>query len=194
MICFLIKNRSCQKLLSKAWAKSWLKRIWHLKGLFFLFFRRFLLIAKGAKIAELTVIGKVEINGHAAKLTIGKNSFVGTGTHLALHEQITIGDNVVINNGVKLLTASHDINDPQWKMFSKEIIVDDYAWIATGATLLPGVKVGYGAVIGAGAVVTKNVPPYSVVVGNPAKIVNQRTTTLDYNPVRFCAPYEAWLG
>lgn len=194
MIFYLIKNRSRQKVLSKIWFKIWLKRLWHLTGLFVLCLRRLILIIKGAKIAELTVLGKIEINGINSKLTIGKNSFIGTGTHLALHNYITIGNKVVINNDVKLLTASHDVKDPQWKMFSKEIIIDDYAWIATGAIILAGVKIGYGAVVGAGSVVTKDVPPYSIVAGNPARLVNKRTTKLNYNPVQFCAPYEAWLG
>ena len=80
-------------------------------------------------------------------------------------------------------------------MCSRPIVIDDYAWIATGAMITSGVHVGRGAVVGAGAVVREDVPDGAVVVGNPAQIVSTaRPSELDYSPVRLCAPLEAWLG
>lgn len=79
-------------------------------------------------------------------------------------------------------------------MFKKKIVIHDYAWIATGAIILPGVTIGKGAVVGAGAVVARDVEAFTVVTGNPARVVSQRVQELDYSPVDLCAPYEAWLG
>ena len=75
------------------------------------------------------------------------------------------------------------------------IVIDDYAWIATNSIILPGVTIGKGAVVGAGSVVTKSVPPYQVVAGNPARIVKERTLKeLSHVTVNWLAPFEAWLS
>ena len=112
-----------------------------------------------------------------------------------LHDTVEIGSCVSINDGVVILTASHDIKDPEWRQVSKPVRIGDFAWIATGATILPGVQIGSGAVIGAAAVVSKDVPAYAAAVGNPAVIrENKRTLELRYNPVRFLAFQDAWLG
>jgi len=68
-----------------------------------------------------------------------------------LHDEVRIGSHVCINDGVVILTASHDVNDPHWRAVTKPVVIDDYAWIATGATILPGVRIGRGAVVGASA-------------------------------------------
>jgi maltose O-acetyltransferase len=112
-----------------------------------------------------------------------------------LHDHIDIGDRVVINARVTLLTASHRVRDPRWSTYSKPIVIDDYAWIATGAMVMPGVHIGRGAVVGAGSVVREDVPDGAIVIGNPAKVVSSgRLGDLDYSPVRLSAPMEAWLG
>jgi acetyltransferase-like isoleucine patch superfamily enzyme len=108
---------------------------------------------------------------------------------------ITIGSKVCINDGVQLLTASHDVRDRHWSMRAAPIVIGDYAWIATGAVILPGVRIGEGAVIGAGAVVTRDVPDRALAVGNPARVRRDaRALELRYNPNRFVALFEAWLG
>lgn len=77
----------------------------------------------------------------------------------------------------------------------KSINVGDYAWIATNAIILPGVSIGKGAVVGAGAVVRRDVPEYAIVIGNPASVqIIQRTMDLNYSPVILNAPFEAWIG
>jgi hypothetical protein len=81
------------------------------------------------------------------------------------------------------------------RRFSKPIVIDDCAWIATGATLLPGAWLGRGAVVGAGAVVACHVPDYALAIGNPAKLtIDRRAKNLSYDPANFAAPYEAWIG
>ncbi|CAN8141322.1 hypothetical protein THIOSC13_540005 [uncultured Thiomicrorhabdus sp.] len=113
-----------------------------------------------------------------------------------MHDKVTIGNKVVLNYGVILLTASHSLSDPKWRHKSAPITIKDYAWVATNAIILPGVTIGRGAVIGAGAVVRESVPDYAIVTGNPAQVVEGRvrTETLDYSPVLFNAPFEAWVG
>ena len=151
---------------------------------------------KGAEIGRLTIIGEVEVEGRdLSSLSIGEQSSIGR-VEITLHNKVNIGKNVVINDGVILLTGTHRLTDPKWTLKSAPITVKDYAWIATNAIILPNVTIGKGAVVGAGAVVRKNVPDYAIVFGNPAKVVEgrQRTNNLDYSPVLFNAPYEAWIG
>lgn len=193
-LTYLWKNREKPQFFSKRWIKVWAKRVLNSYGLFAISLKRKQYSFRGAKLGNLTVLGNLDLNGPARRLSIGERSFLASGVHLALHEQIVIGNRVVINTGVQLLTASHDTADPGWRMFAKPIIIEDFAWVATNAILLPGVRIGKGAVVGAGAVVSRNVPDFSVVSGNPAKVVRLRSLDLAYSPVDLCAPFEAWLG
>ncbi|HKQ29645.1 MAG TPA: DapH/DapD/GlmU-related protein [Burkholderiales bacterium] len=153
------------------------------------------LTQKGANVGSLSVVGHVTLNGKAARLFIGRGCVIGSNVQLALHDEIRLGDHVVINDGVVLLTASHDVDSDDWRQLKAPIVIEDYAWIATNSIVLPGVTVGYGAVVGAGAVVTKNVPAYHVVAGNPARRVRERVRRrYNYSPVRFLAAIEAWVG
>lgn len=190
----LWKNRVKPKLFTKPWLKVWAKRVLNMPGLFRISLRRTRYKARGAVIGNLTVLENLHFNGPAHRLSIGERSFLGAGVHLSLHEKITIGDRVVINNGVHLLTASHDTEDIGWCMYAKPIVIEDYAWIATKAIILPGVRIGKGAVVGAGAVVSRDIPNFAVAAGNPARIIGQRIHELEYSPVDLCAPFEAWTG
>jgi maltose O-acetyltransferase len=93
---------------------------------------------------------------------------------------LTIGNNVDIAQEVNIWTLQHDYNDPMYKSVGKPVIIEDYVWIASRATILPGVKIGRGAVVASCAVVTKDVPPLSVVAGCPAKIIGQRKDCMQY--------------
>ena len=83
---------------------------------------------------------------------------------------ITIEDDVQIAANVQLISNNHDPYERQI-LLCKPVLIRQGAWIGAGATILPGVCVGKYAIVGAGAVVTKDIPDYAVVVGNPAKIV-----------------------
>ena len=151
------------------------------------------LVYKGATVHPAAEIGDVKIDGQKANLSIGANSFLGR-VSIALHDKVVIGNSVCINDGVEILTASHDVNDPNWKEIKAKIIIEDYVWIGTGAMILPGVTIGRGAVVGARAVVSKSVSAGTVVVGNPAKVINRtRCSELNYNPCEFLAANRAWL-
>ncbi|WP_281172360.1 acyltransferase [Adhaeribacter aquaticus] len=155
--------------------------------------RRNELLSKGSQIDERAEIGEVTIEGNCQYLSIGQFSFLGK-VKIALHENVEIGNRVCINDGVEILTGSHDVYDPEWKHTMGKIVIEDYAWIGTGAMILPGVKIGTGAVVGARAVVSKSVPAGAIVVGNPARATSKtRAQNLNYNPCEFLAANRAWL-
>ena len=87
---------------------------------------------------------------------------------------ITIGDNATVSQGVKLCTAGHDISSRVMELTTAPIAIQANAWIAGWSIVLPGVTIGEGAVVAAGAVVTKDVEPWTVVGGNPAKFIKKR--------------------
>lgn len=155
--------------------------------------RRGKLVRKGASIDATAEIGIMDVGGPRSRLTIGAMSFLGR-IQIALHDEVKIGERVCINDGAILLTASHNLKDPMWRHVKAPIIIEDYAWIATNAIILPGVHIGKGAVVGAGAVVSKNVNAYEIVAGNPAQAISKkRIEELDYNPCSFLAANLAWL-
>lgn len=112
-------------------------------------------------------------------LYIGNNSSIGS-TKLDLRSPIHIGNHVIISNDSEIITTSHYIDSPEWEHKCYGIEIEDYVWIASNALILPSCrKIGYGAVIGAGAVVTKDVPPMSVMGGNPAQCIKMRKCVHD---------------
>lgn len=190
---YLWCNRAKSLTFSKLFFIRWGKRLLTLHKVFSNNIRRIKLVRQGANIDETAEIGKAKIGGKKTNLIIGKFSFIGR-VEIALHDHVTIGDYVCINDGVLLLSASHDVLDPKWQHKKAPIEIGDYAWIATNAIILPGVKIGKGAIVGAGAVVSKDVVDFSIVTGNPAKeIPKKRTKVLNYNPCEFLAANNAWL-
>ncbi len=93
---------------------------------------------------------------------------------------VTIGNNVSIAGEVRMFTMEHDIDDPNFKEIGAPVVIEDYVVIGTRVTILPGVHVGRGAVIATGAVVTRDVPAYTVVGGVPAQIIKERPKNLTY--------------
>lgn len=107
-------------------------------------------------------------------LYIGNNSTVGWFTLMDARGGLYIGNNVVIASYVKIIDGKHDINSSGFEASFAPIVIKDYAWICTGAIILQGVTIGKGSVVAAGAVVTKDVPEYTIVGGNPAKKIGDR--------------------
>jgi acetyltransferase-like isoleucine patch superfamily enzyme len=121
------------------------------------------------------------------KVTLGASCLVGNAYLYAL-APISIGAHAVIGDGVFLCSASHDHSDPDFALVTKPIRVGDHAWIATNATVMPGVSVGRGAVVAAGAVVTRDVPDMTIVGGNPAREIGKRATVHgDWVTARLCS-------
>lgn len=122
---------------------------------------------------DLTCIGGISIK---------YNTTVNKHVYLDGRGGLSIGENVSISPYVKIITASHDINSATFEYIVKPTVICDYVWIGTGAIILPGVTIGKGVVIAAGSVVTKDIHPFDIVAGNPAKVIKQRNNNLDYNP------------
>lgn len=110
-------------------------------------------------------------------ICIGSGS--GLGVNCSVHGPLKIGDNVMMGPNVTILTHTHniertDIPMGQQGMRVAEVVIGNDVWIGMRVIIMPGVKVGDGAVIGAGAVVTKDVPAFAVVGGVPARIIKFR--------------------
>lgn len=113
------------------------------------------------------------------KLTMGEYSCLSEAVDCYSVDEVIIGDQVTISQGVKLCTAGHDITSRIMELSTRPIVVHSSAWIAAWSIVLPGATLGEGAVVGAGSVVTKDVAPWTVVGGNPAKFIKNRELKYD---------------
>ncbi len=105
---------------------------------------------------------------------IGARTWINRGACLDLRGGIDIGADVSISPEVMILTAQHDLNDPWFKYESERVVLEDHVWVGSRATIMPGVTLGRGAVVAAGAVVTRDVEPLTVVGGVPARPIATR--------------------
>lgn len=111
-------------------------------------------------------------------VVIGEGSFIGCGCWLAC--RVTIGSKVMLAGRVAIVGGDHRFDLPGVAMVdagrdvNREVVIEDDVWIGFGATILHGVKIGEGAIIGAGSVVTKDVEPYVICAGNPARLIRRR--------------------
>ena len=110
------------------------------------------------------------------------NSHLTIGNHVSIHtyqidlrSPVKIGNHVIIGSGTKIITTSHDIDSPDWEHKHYGIEIEDYVWLPTDVMVLPSCrKIGYGAVVGSGSVVVKDVESMSVISGNPATEFKKR--------------------
>ena len=129
---------------------------------------------------RVVIYGGVEIR-NPRQLSIGENSIIGHRSILDARRGLQIGKNVNLSTGVWIWTLEHDYQDPQFRTKGGGVTIKDYAWLSCRTVILPGVTIGKGAVVAAGAVVTQDVPDYSVVGGTPAKIIGMRQPNLEYH-------------
>jgi len=134
----------------------------------------------GFKIGARSYILKGGVFYRNSNLCVGKNSIVNRECTLDNRGAINIGNNVSVSHGVKIYTAGHEINSPYNEIKTRDVVLCDYVQVFSNAIICPGVVVGEGAVILPGSVVIKDVAPYSVVGGNPAKEVMKREEGLLY--------------
>ena len=128
------------------------------------------------------------LNGQ--RVHLGDRNVINFGTLLDGRKyDIIIGDDVSIGPDASILTLGHDPQSKDFTDHGGDVTIGNKVWIGYRAIILPGIKIGEGAVIGAGAVVTRDVPPFTIVAGNPAKPIGQRTDDLDYE-----LNYSPWLG
>lgn len=114
------------------------------------------------------------------QIVIGNNCVINREVYLDGRAGVQIGNNVNVSFQVCLLSLHHDHNNPDFSSIGAPVVVQDHAWIGARAIILPGVTIGEGAVVAAGAVVTRSVPNYAVVGGVPARIIGQRNPNLTY--------------
>lgn len=114
-------------------------------------------------------------------LSIGENSIINRRCHLDNRGGIEIGANVCISPEVQIITADHDPDSDDFAGRTNKVIIGDYVFIGSRATILPGVTLGKGSVVAACACVTKDVLPYTVVAGVPARVIKDRNRSFDYN-------------
>jgi galactoside O-acetyltransferase len=126
------------------------------------------------------------------QLKVGALSYIGPETGLHITDSIVIGENVLIASSCTLIDSdmhslifderkddilldiNNNLNKKKWDDIKcAPIIIEDKAWIGLGSIILKGVTIGEGSIVGAGSVVTKNVPPWVIVAGNPARIVKK---------------------
>lgn len=115
-------------------------------------------------------------------IKIGESTTINKYVDLDGRGGLSIGNNVSISAYVKIITASHDPNTSGFEYVTKPVRIEDYVWIGTGALVLPGVTLGVGSVVASGSIVTKDVEPYSIVAGNPARKLGDRKRNLAYSP------------
>lgn len=143
--------------------------------------RRFFYRLAGIQIGSGSTIHMMARIYDPRHILIGTDTIIGEKASLDGRKQLPnsqggleIGDHVDIASEVMIWTSEHDITDPSMKAIEEKVIIEDYVFIGPRAIILPGVKIGKGAVIAAGAIVTKNVEPLSIVAGVPAKKISER--------------------
>lgn len=131
-----------------------------------------------AKLDEGAMINSPFYMEFANHLEMGVNSFINYDCIMLNNAMVKLGDNVLVGPKVSFYTAMHPIDAKQreqWLVYAKPITVEDNVWIGGSATILGGVIIGKNAIVGAGAVVTKDVEPNTIVVGNPARVLRKIT-------------------
>ena len=142
--------------------------------------RRFLLRLFGARVEATSYIYPTTSIRDPRMLSVGKHTAIGPGVEVYSVDRITLGDHCTVSMQAFLCTGSHDITHPQMRLTHSPIILENGSWICARAFVGPGVRIGEGAVVGACAVVSKDVEPWTVVVGNPAVVKKHRRIASDH--------------
>lgn len=133
-------------------------------------------IGENTCVSEYTWLNVNHRTEHEIAIAIGNNVFIGRRNFFSSGKQITLGDYVITTVDCKFICSSHLINNPLIPYLTSGTTSDDVirigvnCFLGAGSVVLGNVSIGHGSVIGAGAMVTKNIPPFSLVIGNPAKV------------------------
>jgi acetyltransferase-like isoleucine patch superfamily enzyme len=125
-------------------------------------------------------VGQGVLFNNPSLISVGDDVYLGDGVQLyAWNERIIIGNNVLVAAGVRMITRKHGFADLDRPMsdqgyMNAPIFIEDDVWIGFQAVILPGLTIGRGAIVGSSAVVTHDVPPYSIVGGVPARVIRAR--------------------
>lgn len=161
---------------------KWIEAIWYLtKMIFFLSafpwpskLKRYILIFFGAKIGKGFII-RPRVNIHFPwKLFIGEHCWIGEDCEFLNLEPITIEDHVALAHRIYVATGNHNYKDSTMPYTNKPVLIKRGTWVGSCAFIGPGVTIGEHCVISAGSIVTKTIPSWSVVQGNPAIVIKKR--------------------
>jgi maltose O-acetyltransferase len=159
-------GRIPSRLLRHAYLRSWLGRLGHGTG-----------VQMGCRFL------------HGRKVFLGDRNVINHDCLLdGRRYRIVTGSDVSVGPAATILTLGHDPNSSSFADKGGDVIIGDRVWIGYGALVLPGVEIGEGAVVAAGAVVTKHVDAFTIVGGNPARVIGERARPLDY-----LLDYRPWL-
>lgn len=139
--------------------------------------RRFFYRLAGVKIGKGTSLHMQITFYNPTHITIGKDTIIGEKTVLDGRETLTIGNHVDVASEVMIYNGEHAINDENFAPEMKPVVIEDYVFIGPRVIILAGVTIKKGAVVAAGAVVTKDVEEFSIVAGVPAKEIGKRKLT-----------------
>jgi len=118
------------------------------------------------------------VTEHEGTIRLGKEVRINRGTTLSSYTRLTIGDYSMVGEFVSIRDANHSIRKGEYIKFqghdTRPITIGTDVWIGRGACVLPGVTIGDGSIIGANSVVTRDIPPFSIAVGTPARVVKAR--------------------
>ena len=172
--------RFWEKLFRKGWQRYMLYQVGLIPSHHV---RRFVYRALGAEIGKNVVFHfKTEIRG-IHRLKVGAGTIIGDNALMFAQYGLTVGENVNISSNVCIYSGAHDHRDPYFRPTARTlrpITIGDRAWIGSNAIILNGVNIGEGAVCCAGCVVTKDVEPFAVVAGIPARKIGERPHDLRY--------------
>jgi len=136
--------------------------------------RKFFYILSGMKIGKGSVVHMWANFFDPTGILIGDDTIIGDHVFLDGRAKLTIGNHVDMASSVMIYNSEHDLEKENFEARTEPVTIEDYVFIGPRAIILPGVKVGRGSVVAAGAVVTKDVPDFAIVGGVPAKIIGER--------------------
>jgi len=155
------------------WYMAWCS-IWQLSWTKICCLRPLLLRIFGAKVALRSQFFRSSKITLPKLLTVGEDASIGPSVVIYNLGRVSIGERTVISQDAYLCAGTHDFTDPRLPLIRSTISIGNDVWICAGAFICPGVSIGDGAVVGARAVVTRDVEPWTVVVGNPARFIKKR--------------------
>jgi acetyltransferase-like isoleucine patch superfamily enzyme len=165
------------RLLRRGWTRYMLYQVAYLPSHHL---RRFIYKCLGLKMGKRNVFHFGTEIRDIAKIKMGDSNIIGDNALLDGRQGLILGNNVNLSSNVSIYTLQHDHRTPNFGSVGGKVVIGDRAWLSSNVIVLPGVTIGEGAVCCAGCVVAKDVEPYTVVAGIPAKKVNERPKDLLY--------------
>lgn len=137
-------------------------------------FRNLIYLFSGIKMGHGSTIHMWARFYNPGNIVIGRDSIIGDHAFLDGRDRLIIGNHVDIASEVRIYNSEHDINSADFQAALAPVEISDYVFIGPRVTILPGVKIGHGAIVAGGAVVTKDVSDFAIVGGVPAKVIGER--------------------